>query len=341
MNFVYKGKQLRRSTETANKKLAEKIYAKTLAQVAEGKWFQKPQGENITFREMMQRYESEKFSEMASSGKRGCKSYLNGLVEFFGDYNITEITPRIINQFKLQRKAQGRKPATINRQLTIMSSAYNVAIREWEWLDNNPLKRVSSEKVNDARDRWLTYDEEAMLIAACPSWLREIVLFALNTGMRQGEILSLTFKGVDLSRRTVTVFKSKNGDRRTIPVNKNVMELLKTKAKVWSLKTDLVFYTISHTPYLPSNLRRGFNKAVKNAGLEDLRFHDLRHTFATRLVQAGIDLYKVGKLLGHRDIRMTQRYSHHCPESLRDGVEILDGSGKNVSQFYHNQQKRS
>ncbi|MFQ5580850.1 MAG: site-specific integrase [Nitrospiria bacterium] len=115
------------------------------------------------------------------------------------------------------------------------------------------------EKENIKRDRWLSFEEEEQLLKACPSWLEKILVFALNTGMRRGEIL-----------------------------------------------------------------RRVFLSALTKAGIEDFRFHDLRYTFATRLVQAGVDFYKVQRLLGHKTPSMTQRYAHHYPESLRDGVEILD-----------------
>jgi integrase len=320
----YRGKQIRKSTEVTDKKLAEKIHAKILTQIAEGKWFDKPIGAEKTFGEMMEKYERERFSELASGSRRGCKSYLDGLVAYFGDYPIMKITPRLINEFKQMRKAEGVKPATVVRQLTIMKRAYNIAIREWEWLDSNPVTKVSCERVNNARDRWLTLEEEGKLLDTCSQWLREIVEFALNTGMRIGEILSITNKAVDLPRRTVTVLKSKNGERRTIPLNDTLFELLTGKAKVKSLKTDLVFYTANQTAYHNANVRRDFELALKKAGIEGFRFHDLRHTFATRLVQSGEDLYRVAKLMGHKDIRMTQRYSHHSTESLRESVMILD-----------------
>ncbi len=323
MRFSYQGRQIKKSTGVKDKKLAEKIHAKVTTQITEGKWFDKPIGSEKTFREMMEKYEKEDFSELASSSGRGCRGYMDGLVAFFGDYTLTEISPRLINEFMQMRKAKV-KPATITRQMTIMKRAYNIAIRKWEWVDNNPVARVQMPRANNARDRWLTLEEEARLLEACAPWVRLIVEVALNTGMRMGEILALTHKAVDLSRRTVTVFKSKNGERRTIPLNDTVWELFRAKAKVRSLKTEYIFYTANHAPYYHANVRRGFEVALKKAGIEGFRFHDLRHTFATRLVQSGVDLYKVGKLLGHRDIRMTQRYSHHSPESLRDGVMILD-----------------
>ncbi len=98
----------------------------------------------------------------------------------------------------------------------------------------------------------------------------------------------------------------------------------KSDEKVRRLKNDLVFISSHGTKIDRHNLRRAFNNAVKNNELANLKFHDLRHTFATRLAQKGVDLYKISKLLGREDIRMTQRYSHHCPESLRDGVKVLE-----------------
>jgi len=149
--------------------------------------------------------------------------------------------------------------------------------------------------------------------------------------MRMGEILSLTWEGVSLFRKTVMVFHSKNGERRTIPINRIVFELLKEKSNVRAIKTDLVFCGKAYTPIDENNLRRAFRGAIKKAQIENFHFHDLRHTFATRLIQAGIDIYKVHRLLGHKSPIMTQRYAHHYPESLRDGVEILEKREKAIT----------
>ncbi len=96
------------------------------------------------------------------------------------------------------------------------------------------------------------------------------------------------------------------------------------KSKIQNLKSNLVFFSSTGTKIDRHNLRRAFNIALGKAGIQGFHFHDLRHTFATRLAQKGIDIYKISKLLGHQDIRITQRYSHHCPDSLRDGVQILE-----------------
>lgn len=142
-----------------------------------------------------------------------------------------------------------------------------------------------------------------------------------------GEILSLRWDAVDLFRRTVIILHSKNGDKRTIPLNGNIFALLKKKLKDRTSSPEWIFPSQAGTMRDGHGLRRAFRKALKTAKIHDFHFHDLRHTFATRLVQAGVDLYKVQKLLRHRSPVKTQRYAHHCSESLRDGVNVLDRMG--------------
>lgn len=322
MNFTYKGQQVRRSTDTTDRRLAETILAKVTVDLIEGRYFEKREEEERTFKELMERYTREHVARQLS--KRAFAGYTKNLLPFFAQYRLADITPKLIVQYKGKRYADGVAPATINRELACMKKAFNLAIREWEWCRENPVSRVSMEKENNKRDRWLSCGEEDALLSAATPWLREVLVFALNTGMRMGEIRELTWEGVDLFRRTVTVFRSKNGERRTIPINQVVLDLLKARAKVRSLKTDFVFCSHTFTQLDDSHLRRAFRSAVKDAEIQDLHFHDLRHTFATRLVQSGVDLYKVQCLLGHKTHIMTQRYAHHYPESLRDGVEILE-----------------
>ena len=155
-------------------------------------------------------------------------------------------------------------------------------------------------------------------------WLRDIIHFNLHTGLRQDELLSLTWDRVDVFRKTILIKDTKNGKPRTIPLNKTALGILESKARVLSIRSKIVFHSNSGTKIDKHNLRRAFVIAMKKAGIEDFTYHGLRHTFATRLAQSGVDLYKISKLLGHKDIKTTQRYAHHCPESLRDGVEVLE-----------------
>jgi len=325
MSFPYQGRQVRKSTGTSDKRLADAILSKIKVQIVEGRFFDRLEEQERTFGELMDRYEREHIVKRAS--QRSFRGYVRRLRAFFGNRTLAEITPRLIVDYKNQRLAAGKAPATVNRELSAIRKAFNLAVKEWEWCRSNPVSRVSMEKENNKRDRWLSDEEEGRLLDACVPWLRNLVLFALCTGMRMGEILELTWRGVDFIRRTGTVFRSKNGERRTIPLNQTVLAVLKEKARVRSIRTDLVFCSKAQTPLESGHLRRSFRLALKKAVIEDFHFHDLRHTFATRLVQAGVDLYKVQRLLGHKSPIMTQRYAHHYPESLRDGVELLDRRG--------------
>ena len=313
---------MRRSTGTTDKRLAEGILGQVKVQMVEGRFFDKSKEQERTLRELLDRYLSEHAARRANY--RRDRTSVKNLNKFFGNPTLDQITPKRIVAYKNQRYIDGVKPATINRELASLKKAFNLARREWEWCDDNPVCRVSMEQENNTRDRWLTVEEEQRLLAAAIPWLRELIVFAIYTGMRMGEILALTWAGVDLFRRIATVFRSKNGERRTIPVNTTVLDLLKGKYAARLGTIDLVFHSESRTPLDGSNIRRALTTALDNARIQDLHFHDLRHTFATRMVQAGIDLYKVQRLLGHKSPIMTQRYAHHYPESLRDGVDALD-----------------
>ncbi len=328
MSFVYEGRQVRRSTGTSDKRLAEAILGKIRAQIVEGRFFEKPKEESHTFEELMERYLTEHAARRANRQRE--QYCVNNLKGFFGNPQLCQVTPKQIVTYKNKRFADGVKPATINRELTTLKKAFNLARREWEWCDDNPVCRVSMERENNTRDRWLTAEEEMRLVNAALPWFREVVIFALNTGMRMGEITALTWAGVDLFRRTVTVFRSKNGERRTIPINQTVLVLLKHKHSKRDNTTDLVFTSQAGTALDGANIRRALASALKTSKIQDFHFHDLRHTCATRMVQAGVDLYKVQRILGHKSPIMTQRYAHHYPESLRDGVEALE-AGRSFS----------
>lgn len=332
MRFTYNEQQIRRSTEVSDKRLAEKIYHKVMAQVAEGKWFERLPGEEKTFREMMEKYMRE-HSERNKSPKSHIrdKSLSNHLIQFFGDLTVSKISPKLVNEYKTKRRRDGAAPATVNKELNLVSHAFNLAIKEWEWVRENPVGKVSREKVNNFIERWLTPDEESRLLALSPEWLRDIIIFAINTGLRQGEILNLKWPLVDLFRKTITILEQKNNDRDTLPFNERTLEVLKSRAKVRHIASSLVFYNSNGNRIEARNLMRAFYTATGKAKLEGLRFHDLRHTFATRLVQAGVDIYAVQKLGRWKTISMVMRYAHHYPESLRPGILALDKAPERFS----------
>ena len=153
--------------------------------------------------------------------------------------------------------------------------------------------------------------------------LRNIVLFAIHTGMRLGEILNLTWDNINFENRLIILFpeQTKNGKRHLIPMNKVVYEILKEEE---SLKVAGCPYVFHRNGRKVKSIRDGFRNALRKAKIEDFRFHDLRHTFASRLVQKGIDLYVVKELLNHSSVTITERYAHLRLENMRKAVEILE-----------------
>ncbi len=192
-------------------------------------------------------------------------------------------------------------------------------------MPHKPFLKISRENENNEKEKYLTADEEKTLLENCHEWLKDLVVFALNTGLRQNEQLSLTWPRVSLSRKTILIQETKSGKPRSIPLNQTAISTLEQKARSRCIKNDLVFFNSHGTKIVKPTLISAFNKALRESGINDFSWHGLRRTFATRLAQKGLDIYKISKLLGHEDVRTTQkRYAHHCTESLRVGVEILD-----------------
>lgn len=305
------GKRIQVSTKTDNRKLAERIYAKSFTEIQEGEWFEKQKAKSITFQEMTEKY-LQKYYRIRD------EHTVKRLLPIFGHLTLAGTTTEMISDYRDER-LKTVKPATVYQELSLMRRMFNVARREWKWTKENPVADLSFYVGNkNARDRWLTLEEEQNLLdcATNPYWLRDLLILALHTGMRRGEILNLKWQDIDFSRKLIIIQKSKNGEKRSIPMSKTLCSILEAK-KVRDI-SGRVF------PLAVRSLRDAFYKTLKKAGLENFRFHDLRHTFATRLVQNGVDLYKVKELLGHKTLTMTMRYAHHYPESLRSSVEVLD-----------------
>ena len=312
-NVKFQRKRIQGTLETNDKRLAEKVYEKVLGEIVEGTYFEKNRIRTTTIDEMIEKY----LSEHAKSRDHRTSGYL---LKHFSGIKLSQITTPEIQQYR-NKRLKKVKPATLYQELAFMRRMFNVAIREWEWLSDNPVSRLSFGVGNkNARTRWLSDEEEKRLleIADKPYWLRSLIVFALHTGMRKSEILNLKWKDVDLKRKVLTVVKSKNDALRTLPVNETLFDEL---CIIRSLKVRDFSGHVFPVSY--NSLRHSFDNAVKDAEIVDFRFHDLRHTFASKLVQNGVDLYRVKELLGHKSIQMTMRYAHLYPESLRSSVDVL------------------
>jgi integrase len=332
MRFSYQGKQIRESTGTDDRKLAQRIFDKTKGEIAKGTWFEHLPGEDYTFAELMDKYlkEYSAVNKAKSSPIRDIRLN-NHLQKHFGKFYLPEITPKMISEYKIKRRNEGASARTLNYELTVMSHAFNLATKEWEIIKDNPVQKVAKEKVRNQVERWLTDEEEKRLMSASPDWLRPIITFAIYTGFREGEILGLKWSQVDFSRREITISEQKNGQLDTLPLNKKVINVLR---EIWNNRqkdAEYVFPSQHNTRISHRNLFRAFQIAKEKAKIEKFRFHDLRHTFATRLVQSGVDIYAVQKLGRWKTLSMVTRYGHFNTESLRSSIEVMDKVEKKIS----------
>ncbi|MCM8758454.1 MAG: site-specific integrase [Candidatus Omnitrophica bacterium] len=247
---------------------------------------------------------------------------VKNLTSFFAGRHLYEINNLDIENYKKIRIKQGVSYATINRELACLRTILNKAV-EWNLLSTNPPK-IKLYKENNQRTRYLTKEEENKILEVCPDVLKPIILIALNTGMRRSEIAKLRWQDIDFREKMITVYETKNNEKRHIPMNTIVFDTInRIKEKPFS---QYLFPGENGSHISPHHISHLFEKTVKKAGIKDFRFHDLRHTFASRLVMNGVDLKTVQELLGHKSFNMTLRYSHLAPEHKRKAVEILEKS---------------
>jgi excisionase family DNA binding protein len=242
------------------------------------------------------------------------------LKPYFGKFDLRDITPLNLEAYRAQRLKAGVKKSSTNREMALLKKMFNLAA-DWGFCEENPVRKIRlfPEKDN-LRERILTPEEEARLLPRCVPHLRPIVVFALNTGMRKGEILGLRWDQVDLVNRSIRVTKTKSGKDRTVPLNDAAAGVIMSQRRM--KQGDHVFPS-PKTGVSMKSVDHSFWRACRLAGILGLRFHDLRHTFATRLIRKGVDIITVKTLLGHHAVSVTERYTHSGAEERQRAVEAL------------------
>jgi integrase len=233
------------------------------------------------------------------------------------------LTVKVVEEYRETRRTEGVGPATINKELATLKHALTKAVA-WKMVQKHireDLKAVQKDKEPPGRLRYLEGHQEAdRLIQTCRGAFRSLVITALHTGMRRGEILSLTWDQVNMVQGVIRLTHTKNGEAREIPINETVRSVLaglRTRIDVpW------VFHDEAGNKF--KDTRKRFEAACKRMGLLDFHFHDLRHTFASWLVMAGVPLATVSELMGHKSISMTMRYAHLSPQHKAHAVCSLD-----------------
>lgn len=318
IEFSHGGKRIRRLAKGAETKTeARAILREIERQIDRGEFIPKKK------REILFEVWADRYFEWSKLNKRSWKRdgiFMNHLVPFFKGRLLQNITPLMIEDYKKERKEKV-SGATVNRELSCLRHMLNMAIDE-EILIRNPVKKVRFFRERSTLYRILTPEEKERLIQNCDGYLKLVVLTALNTGMRRSEVLSMKWSQVDFERGFIRVDNTKNGKPRSIPLNSLLLFSLRAFKQEGS-HSEFVFWN-TNTQKPVQDAKRAFKTACLTSDISNLRFHDLRHNFASSLVENGIDIVTVSELLGHSDINLTaKRYSHPSPRHKRLAVEGL------------------
>ena len=312
VQFRHRG--LRPVAKSFNSKAEAARWARLMeSEFDRGVFVDRTEGERITIGELIDRYLVEITPAKKSASREVLR--LNGLRRHFGAFSPASLRSTHIAKYRDQRLQSGLAGATVVKELNSLSHLLDVAVKDWGIaLPANPAKLVRRPAVARGRDRRLNPGEEATLFAACNRsrcrMLEPVVRFAIETGMRMGEILSLTWQNVDAQRRVATLPDTKSGDARQVPLSTAALSAILPLPR--HIKDGRVFWTWSRS----DSLENAYRRAVKWAGIKDLRFHDLRHEAVTRLFELGLNPMEVASISGHKTLQMLKRYTHLRAEDL-------------------------
>lgn len=304
-----------------SKKLAHNVLQKRKVEVAEGKFLDKDNIKRVKMKDFINLF-VENYCKPNKSSWKDDKNRLEILCKFFGrDVYIDDIGTYQIEKFIKQKFQEGRKKATINRYLAVLKTMYNKAL-QWGNVKHTPIKNIKLFKENNERVRFLEKDEMVRLLQACDElgyvYLKRAIITALNTGLRKSELFGLKWSEVDINKKFIFVNRSKNHERRVIPMNEILVKTL----------INIKEHFTNEYVFSGKGIRKRFEKVLRYAIIKNFKWHDLRHTFASYLVMSGVDLVTVKELLGHKSLSMTMRYAHlsqsHKTRAMANFGEKMD-----------------
>lgn len=315
MDFVVRGVRYQRTLGRITKTQAKREEAVARAKALEG---------TLTVRTPRQ---APRFSAFAAdflawyadhhrpSSTRRTRFALQALCAALGAERLDALTPLMVERYKRQRQAAGLQPVGINYELRVLHQCYRQAM-VWGKARASPVLQVRRYREEQRAPRVLSAEEEAPLLAVASPRIRALLLLALHTGMRRTELVTLTWGQIDLQRRTLTIpaTTAKNAKARTIPLSNTALGVLQALGP-GEVDTRVLGYRAPDTVV---------RETVRRSGIAPCRLHDLRHTFATRLLERGANIRTVQELLGHSSLEQTQRYTHVLPAQLHEAVALLD-----------------
>lgn len=308
--------------------------AQTESAIREGRYFATTEARKHTLQEAIERYATERLAGLRDGERRG--KQLAWWANYAGAYLLAEITAPRVAELRDKLAAETipsktgetrrRSPATINRYIAALSAVLSIAAKEWQWLERSPMDAVAKRKEPAGRVRYLGDTEREALLKAASGHadLYLFIVLALSTGARKSEILTLEWRQVDMARRVIYLEHTKNGERRTLPLVGPALVLLQERAKVRRLSSPLLFPS-HRDARKPIDLGKPWRDAISAANIENFRIHDLRHSCASYLAMAGVNMGTIAEILGHKSLQMTRRYAHLSTEHLAGVLENVTG----------------
>jgi integrase len=300
---------------------AKKWAQNTESAIRDGRHFKTTEAKRHTLAELIDRYCRDVLPTKKSAKNQA--QQLGWWRSEIGSYTLSDVTPSMLAECrdKLGREITARRkprsPASVVRYLAALSHAFTIAVKEWGWLEDSPMRKITKPTESRGRVRFLSDDERPRLLKACKEssnpYLYPVVVLALSTGMRAGEIRGLTWEVVDLNRGRAILHETKNGERRAVAITGHALEQIKELAKVRRIDSNLLFPSKETTPQKPKkgmDLRAPWLAALKISGIDDFKFHDLRHSAASYLAMNGASLAEIAEVLGHKTLQMVKRYAH-------------------------------
>lgn len=318
-------------TETyRTRKEAEAFGRRMESEVRAGRYFGKEDDKEKTFAEFIDLFIEKELPKNPKSFAKQ-KALLTWWKSKLGSYFLCHITPsmsaglRDILMGEVTRRHKLRTPSTANRYLAALSRAFTLGVKEWHWLKENPILKITRPKENKPRERYLEVDEINQLLYACRNskspHLYAVVSCLLATGARKSEILGLRVGDVDFNRATATFRNTKNGETRTVPLSHSVLDILRNEKSKRIVMSEFIFPSMDGKR--PADIREAWDRAIKECGWKDVSLHTLRHTVASHLSMNGISMLEIGNILGHKSMSMVKRYSHLSTASMAKPLNML------------------
>jgi integrase len=322
MSLVIDGTRVRQDTGVQNRRVAGEIFAAWQVQLARARWLGLPASTpHHTVQELVTEYLDKVTPRKAPASQRRDHVVLARFRTRWGALTLDQLHTKTVEDY-LTERLHDVTLATVSKELGVLKSAYARAMR-WDWVATTPFRGIALNQEGEERLRWLTDEEEARLVATAAPWLREFILLGLDTGLRRSNLVGLQWSWLHDHGTVLVVPRQLVKAKKAtvmIPLTTQAASIIQRQRR----QGPHVFTQPDGQAYSVDQVGMAVIRTAKDAQLPGVSLHTLRHTFISRLVQAGRPLPEVAALAGHRDIKMTLRYAHLAPSHLRAGIQVLE-----------------